>query len=76
MTLLLNAVLLISTYEYSYRITFLSKDTVDLRFCLIYQRFFKTPSVQFLQVVSCVIFAVEFLQRKAFCIFSNSLTTC
>ena len=39
MTLLLNAVVLISTHENSYRITFLSKNTVNLWFWMIYQRF-------------------------------------
>ena len=39
MTLLSNVMVLISTHEDSHRITFLSKSTADLRFCIIYQHF-------------------------------------
>ena len=39
MTLLSNAMILISIHENSYCITFLSKNTVDLQFCMIYQHF-------------------------------------
>ena len=39
MTLFSNAVVLISTHENSYHITFIFKNTVDLRFCVIYQHF-------------------------------------
>ena len=39
MTPLLNAMLLISTHNNSHRITFLSKSSVDLGFCMIYQHF-------------------------------------
>ena len=75
MALLLNAVVLISTHENSYCIT-LSKNTVDVTILHDISTFFKPPSLYSLQVVSCLIFAVESFQRKDFCIFSNSLTTC
>ena len=69
MTLLLNAVLLISTHKKNHRITLLSK-----RLTILHD-FFKLLSLQSLQVVSCFKFGVEFFQRKDFCILSNSLTT-
>ena len=39
MTMLLNAVVLISAHENCYGITFVSKNIADLQFCMIYQRF-------------------------------------
>ena len=49
----------------------------DCRLTILHDisKFFKPPSLQPLQVVSCLIFRVESFQRKDFCIFSNSLTT-
>ena len=71
MTLLLNAVLLISTHENSHRTNFLSKSTADFQFCVICQNL-----LIFVVFAGClmVYFRVRIFQRKYFCIFSNCLT--
>ena len=75
MTLLLNAVVLISPHTNCCRITFVSNNTVDLKILYDISMFLKPPSLQSLQVVSFVIFEVQSFQINYFCIFSNSLTT-
>ena len=65
MTLLLNAVVLNSTHENCYRITFVSKNTVDLWFYMIYQSFLSH------RLCSLYRLSLQSFQRKDFCIFKN-----
>ena len=72
MTLLLNAVVSISTHENCHCITFVSKNTVDLRFCMIYQRFL-SHRLCILYRLFHVLFSEKSLSKEKIFVFSLTL---